>query len=394
MALTADRLMASGRRHLWKGVALALALVIVSLTTPTEAHKAITSKYNYNEHIFPILRDRCAGCHFEGGPTPMSLTTYRDALPWAESIREQLMAQKMPPWYADPIGPKVRGGHDITTGEIDALITWSVGGAPEGALATESPTYDVPEAQWSAGAPDLKIQMPAEHSLPPGKIEETVEVTLDTGLKEETWVNAVDLLPGNRSVVRDAVVSLQNGPVLAAWVPGHQPTQAPSGAAFKLPAGAKLTLQMHYKKHWTDEQNTVSDQSTVGLYYTEAPLSGRELEALTVKAADAPEDSHETRTFGTPFTSNARVMGVRASFDEAYAQVDVDAVLPAGRRITIMKLRSAQPQWHRRYWLQEPIEIPQGAKLEVTARPSPPDEFGIPVPKRYPLQVSVDFVKP
>ena len=60
----------------------------------------ITSKYNYNEHVFPIFRDRCARCHYQGGPTPMSLTTYQDALPWAESMREQLVGEKMPPWYA------------------------------------------------------------------------------------------------------------------------------------------------------------------------------------------------------------------------------------------------------------------------------------------------------
>ena len=46
----------------------------------------------------------------------MSLTTYIDALPWAESIREQLVGERMPPWYVDPTGPAVKGGHFLPTG--------------------------------------------------------------------------------------------------------------------------------------------------------------------------------------------------------------------------------------------------------------------------------------
>jgi hypothetical protein len=72
--------------------------------------------------------------------------------------------------------------------------------------------------------------------------------------------------------------------------------------------------------------------------------------------------------------------------------VVIDAVAPAGRRVTLLKLRAAQPQWYRRYWLQEPIELPAGTKVEVTAIPAPPDEFAVPVAKRYPLHVGIDYV--
>jgi hypothetical protein len=66
-----------------------------------EAHKAVTSKYTYNDDVFPILRDRCGRCHVSGGVAPMSLMTYDDAFPWGESIRAELIAAHMPPWNAD-----------------------------------------------------------------------------------------------------------------------------------------------------------------------------------------------------------------------------------------------------------------------------------------------------
>ena len=52
-----------------------------------EMHKPITSKYTYNEDVFPILRERCGRCHVEDGVAPMSLMTYQEAFPWGESVR-------------------------------------------------------------------------------------------------------------------------------------------------------------------------------------------------------------------------------------------------------------------------------------------------------------------
>ena len=102
--------------------AFGAAVVLVALVAPgTEAHKAVTSPYNFNDHVFPILRDRCSRCHFPDGPAPMSLLTYNEALPWAESMREQLVGERMPPWYADPLGPAVKGGYSVTPRELDIL---------------------------------------------------------------------------------------------------------------------------------------------------------------------------------------------------------------------------------------------------------------------------------
>jgi hypothetical protein len=379
------------------GLAL-VALIVAFSARGTEAHKGITSKYNFNEHVFPILRERCGSCHFAGGPAPMSLVDYIQAVPWAESIREALIAQKMPPWYADPTGPAVKGGHALSTKELDILLSWVVGGTPRLDEKTfifadtdgvKSLTYEGPANQWTAGPPDLKIQMEADHSIPAGVVDDEATFTLATGLKQETWVKAVDLLPGERSMVRDAIISLEKGPVLAAWVPGHQAIATPNGTAFKLPAGAKLTLKMHYKKNWNDEQNVKTDRSTVGLYFTEAPLSGRSLEGLSIAGEGG---STTERKFTGTLPSAARIVGLRPSFDQPYSTATIEAVAPSGRRVTLLRLRAAQPQWYRRYWLQEPIELPAGTKLEVTAVPAPPDEFGTPAPKRYPLAIDVDYV--
>src|SRR5258708_28908104 len=88
-----------------------------------EAHKAITSKYTYNDDVFPILTERCSQCHVAGGVAPMSLMTYDEAFPWAESIRAELVAAHMPPWNAADGFGDLKRAHALPPKELDVLMT-------------------------------------------------------------------------------------------------------------------------------------------------------------------------------------------------------------------------------------------------------------------------------
>jgi len=386
--LLLDKKRAGG--SLCAALALAACLSGLAVSTP-QAHKGATSPYSYNEHVFPIFRDRCGRCHMPDGPTPMSLVTYEDAKPWAESIREHLLAESMPPWYVDPTGPPVRGGHLISPKELDILLTWAVGGAPEGDV-TKRPATHTTAVEWRAGRPDVSLTLDT-HVLGAGKTEDTHEFTVSTGLREETWIKAVDLLPGVPSMVRDAVVALDQGPVLAVWMPGSDPTPTPGGTAFRLPAGARLRVTMHYRKQWQDEQNERSDRSTVGLYFTDPPVTGRAIQ--TVSFDGTPNDAASNpgpSTFGGTLTEAARVLAIRPRIDQVYGSMAIDAVLPSGRRLALLRLHAPRPGWDRRYWLADPMELPKGAKIEVAAVPLPPGVAVVAAPKGSPLQVNLDFI--
>src|SRR5215467_13194787 len=115
-------------------VAVIVLVCVAIAIQPAGAHKAITSKYTYNDDVFPILRERCASCHVTGGVAPMSLMTYDDAFPWAESIRAELIASHMPPWNADEGFGELKRAHTLTPKEVDIVLTWATGGNPRGAL--------------------------------------------------------------------------------------------------------------------------------------------------------------------------------------------------------------------------------------------------------------------
>ena len=367
-------------------------LVVLAAPTP-EAHKMITSKYNYNEHVFPILRDRCARCHYQGGPTPMSLTTYQDALPWAESMREQLVGEKMPPWYADATGPSVKGGHMLSTRELDVIVTWAAGGTPVGDLNAKLPAVP-PPAPWKSGPPDLQVKMPEVHNVPVGTQEEDVNVTIPTGVSEEKWIKAVDLQPGDTSMVRDAVIGVENGPVLAAWVPGHDAIAAPNGTAFKLPANAKLTLKIHYKKSWQDEQNAKSDQTVIGLYFTDPPLSGKSIESLEVKGPDTASATEAVTFSGALKTGRAcwhcvpastrRIRRHRRSGAAERPPRNAHEVPGAAAAVVSPLLAGRAGRVAGSTKLEVKDIAGSGRRVLVDRR----------LQKRYPLQVTLDFVAP
>ena len=294
----------------------------LAVTTHTNAHKPVTSKYDYNRAVFPLLQEHCGRCHVEGGPGPMSLMTYKDAVPWAQSIRDELTAGRMPPWPIDPTSPGVKGAHPITSRDLDMIVVWASGGTPEGNPDTRLPAVTA-NPQWKLGPPDLKIPMDVAQTLPPGSLEKSADLSLFTNLQDARWVKAADLMPGNASIVRDAVISIENGPVLALWEPGTDTIAAPDGTAFRLPGGSKIHLQIHYKKHFDQEQNAVSDKSTIGLYFTDPPAAGHELQPLPIEPGQ-----------GRKLANSIHVLALRAMFDRGYESVNIDAVTPKASQLT------------------------------------------------------------
>jgi hypothetical protein len=373
----------------------AAVLCVVVGNRGTEAHKPVTSRYTFNTDIFPILRDNCGRCHVEGGPAPMGLMTWNSgpdsATPWAESIRQSIVGEQMPPWYVDPKGPAIKGGFGLRATESDILLTWATGGTPEGDPEKKPETVTL-QTRWSGGPPDLKLQMEPDYVMAAGDTDATAEFVLPTGLSELRWLRAVDLLPGSPAIVRNASISLENGTVLAVWVPGDNLISAPAGTAFRMAAGSKLRVQIHYRKQWQLEGKTVHDRSTVGLYFTTPPASGREIRSFTVEPSAGTENAS---TFGRVLTAKARVVAVRPSLDRVYSTFTVQAITPAKARILLLKLRAPRPEWRRRYWLAQTVDLPAGSRIEVVTTPpsSYIDLSGARFMKTYPLQVALDFVQ-
>jgi hypothetical protein len=371
-------------------ISIAILLAGFALTGRRgEAHKPVTSPYTYNEDVFPIVRDRCGRCHVAGGVAPMSLLTYKDAVPWGESIRTELIAGHMPPWSVEDAPGRFKNPQTLSARELNILLTWVSGGNPMGD-ADRLPPPITSQPGWRLGAPDLVLPLPSEFTLAADTSEQTHEFILATGTKEARWVRAVDLLPGAAAIVRSATIvdrsdraqdSGQEGTaperVLAMWVPGDEPVPLDSGGAFRLPAGAELAVRVHYKKTWEYERVAMTDRSQVGVYFAGRPAA--EVRALPL----APDHSSAGAAPGTPAAAvaerPARSLLFSRSVEEdlqalalypdsrlANVGLRVEAVRPDGSRVELIRFHP-QPDWARRYWFAHPITLPRGTRLEAVA---------------------------
>ena len=183
---------------------LALTLVAVTGSVP-RGHTPISSRWNYNEHLFPIFRDRCGACHVEGGIAPMSLVNYQTAYPWTQSIREEILGLRMPPWQAEDGFGDFKNGHSLPAHEMDMILEWSGGGYPQGPRDRPPEPLLVADT-WALGEPALTLQLPEPFPIG-ASINDVVQYfVIPSGTSEDHILTGVEFRPGARAVVRGATV--------------------------------------------------------------------------------------------------------------------------------------------------------------------------------------------
>ena len=96
-----------------------------------QAHDIITTPITFDREVSRILYSRCNSCHREGG-SAFSLMTYNEARPWAEAIKEEVLARRMPPWGAVKGFGDFRNDQALTPEQIELIESWADGGVPEG----------------------------------------------------------------------------------------------------------------------------------------------------------------------------------------------------------------------------------------------------------------------
>lgn len=366
------------RSHLM--VVLAVTTILALRITTPEAHKPITSKYTYNDDVFPILRDKCGRCHVDGGVAPMSLMTYDAAFPWAESIRVELIASHMPPANALRGFGADKHANRLTAAELDTVLTWATGGNPRGSLEQQVPKVAL-HNDWALGPPDLRLVLP-EVVLPADQMEQTRDFTIQAGNGQALWLRAADLLPETPSVVRSAVIAVKGDTgtefgaeqVLRHWLPGQDVESVDrDNAAFRLPPHAELSVRIHYKKTWQAEGQSPKDKSTVGLYLAPSP-SGHDLQVVPISGSLAPVAGEHRLTFTHVIDRDVQALAFNPDHVPSHITLAASALLPDGTRTSLIRMHTRE-DWVRRYWFEKPIVMPAGTRIEIVADLQDPDQL-------------------
>jgi hypothetical protein len=367
------------------GCAIALAGLVCAAPVPTTV--------TFNKDVLPVLQKRCQECHRPGEVAPMSLLNYKEARPWAKSIKQAVLSKKMPPWFADPNVGHFANDRSLTQGEIDMLVKWVDDGAKEGDSKDAPKPLEFVEG-WQMGKPDLVIEMPTAFNVPSTGQIEYQYVILPTNLKEDVWVLASEVRPSNRAVMHHVITSIrepgskwmadqQPGVVfvpprgasarggvldggLGGYVPGQviRPVSEGPHRATLLKAGSDIVFQLHY----TPNGKATTDKTKIGLIFAkempkERLMGGNSaLMRFNIPANDANYEMHAVST--VPYDCELVSMMPHAHLRGKAFEYKITR--PDGSSEVVLRVPKYDFNWQLTYWVDKPIHLPKGTKVELT----------------------------
>jgi peroxiredoxin len=325
----------------------------------------------YARHVARILQQHCQECHRPEEIGPMSLLTADDAKAWAQTIREVVVEERMPPWYAHTEPGRFSNERGLSSAEKETLLSWIDQGCPEGDPQDLPPPRSFP-AGWKIGQPDAVYEMPEEYAVPAKGVLPYLKFTVDPGFSEDVWVQAAECRPGNRAVVHHILVYIQaagrpiyaedgTAAMLAGWAPGDMPAIYEEGTAKRIPKGAKLVFEVHY----TPNGLAQNDRSRVGVIFAKArPKHEVQCNIMANMGLKVPARAarHEAR-FNFTFRADARILSFMPHMHLRGTSAKYVATFPDGRQETLLAVPDYNFNWQSVYRFKEPLLAPKGTRI-------------------------------
>lgn len=358
-------------------------------TTPTPTRAA---GLTYHKDIMPILQKHCLNCHHAGGTAPQSLETYAKSRPWIRPSKKTMNDKSMPPWHADPTVGKFKNMNLPTADEIRTIVQWVDDGADEGDVK-DAPKPMTFVKGWQRGDPEKVFEMPEAVSIPAEGPDLYRATIVSPAFADDTWVSGIQLLPGEQDCVLDMTLSAapeaaakeadaaDEGPGfkvfdrawakgtkddLAVWNRGmSQFENCPEGTGVLIPKGSVLVLAIHYKT----VGDPLKDKSKVGLNLAKAPAA-KELKTLAIenRQIDIPPQSFEHKIAAeATLEKPAKIYTILPRMHYLGMKLDLTAQPPSGAAQKLLKIDNYNYKLQTLYTLAEPVTLPAGTKLSVTA---------------------------
>ncbi|PYV49364.1 MAG: thiol-disulfide isomerase [Acidobacteria bacterium] len=335
--------------------------------------KAVT----YSRDVAPILYKNCVICHRPNNIAPMSLMTYKETRPWARLIREAVVQRKMPPWHADPKVGEFLNDPRLSDVDVATIDAWARTGAREGdPKDLQSPP--VFSEDWHI-KPDSVLTIP-EFTVSGASQDEYEYIYVPTNFTEDKWVQAAEVLPGDKRVVHHATVSVVTADrggvpgsmagyvniVPGIYLPGHLAETRPAGYALRIPAGSYLQFQVHYSNHTSED---VKDRTSIGLVFAKEPVQHEiaQYEIWNDLFLIPPNDDNHRVTSCFTLPKDVIVLAYTGHMHFRGKSMRTEAIYPDGRREVIMDVPHYDFRWQETYFLKKQFVMPKGTKLVTTA---------------------------
>ena len=318
-------------------------------------------------------------CHVEGGIAPWQMSNYNTVFGWSVMMKEVLKTRRMPPYHADPEYGKFDHDMSLSNEELQTIVHWIDAGARKDSEVDPIAEYTAVVPKWDKGKPDLIFELNQEDIPATGIVDyryQEHEITID----KDIWATGFQILPGNREVLHHVLVSViyPNGFVepidrrspwldglLAAWAPGGETEVFPENTGRAIPKGSTLHFQLHY----TTNGKAQSDQSTVGIYYTDQEPANEYLMvgAFNTELQIPPGEKRYENKAKHLFEHDATLYALFPHMHFRGKAMKFTALYPDGKREILLNVPNYSFNWQRGYLFEEPLKLPARTVLYVDA---------------------------
>jgi hypothetical protein len=391
------------------------------LALPGFAYAADPAPANptFSKDIAPIFQAKCQSCHEPGSIAPMSLVTYEEARPWARSIKSRVSARQMPPWHIDrSVGvQKFKNDMSLTDAQIDTIVRWVDGGAPQGNVADLPPAKPISNSlYWQAerdgyGPPDLVVKS-GDQTMPALSQDQWWRPLVDIPVTEPRWVRMVEIRPSNiqgRKILHHSIayqvlvpenVEAVNGgvgrgggagaaaaagataaiddrvnrrPQLMEWAIGKGYDRYPDGTGKVIMPGEKISWDQHI--HAAGEAITSGSEIGIWLYPKgQEPKKRIYLVGFTglkngAGALDIPPNQVAHTEGFTVLRENTVITNFQPHFHLRGKAMMVEAILPTGGTQVVSYVSDFNFNWMTNYIYADEAApaFPKGTIIHVVA---------------------------
>jgi hypothetical protein len=352
-------------------LALGIALVI-AWPRPVQTHGSLTTTVLFDREIVRILNERCVMCHVDNGLS-FPLVTYEQTWLQGRAMRASVLRRHMPPWPAVAGYGEFINDNRLTLRETQFLVSWVEGLGPRNAgkvflnvvdpkgAATPDVRATTHSDHWRLGEPDLIRRLPPM-SIDARSTDVVKRTVIELGLASPRQVRGLEFMPDDRRVVRAAVVSVEgSGQWLGSWTPWHSFVSLPDGVAYRLPARARVIVDVYYR----GTTAATVDRSTLGLFFA------AQSKAATDLVLDARPIAGSQAARGTlRLTSDTRVWAIQPEIVPGLSSLEVSARRPDGGTDVLLALTEPSVEWPTPYLLKTPRLLARGTEVFVVARSS------------------------
>ena len=316
-----------------------------------------------------IAQQRCQGCHYSGGPAPFTLTSVDDFSGAATMIREAILGGIMPPWYATPESGPFHHDLRLAPDEKRDLLQWLAEGCKVGDPALALPPRKI-ETGWTIGEPDLIVASPRLVNIPASGVVEYLDVEAPTGLTEDVWVEAIQILCEHPTICHHVLAialypETHRQEFVDSYLPGREATVFPPGHALLLGKGAVIRFNLHY----TPDGTPVKERTKIGFKFAkEKPqqrVSGQIVRSYEIDIPPNARNHVIVSEYRFPVDATIRRMVPHMHLRGRAVQVEL--VHPDGATTMPLELATWHPDWQFAYEFIEPIPVRRGTLVRCSS---------------------------